>query len=661
MPSSLPATEPAVSQVRDLLTQLKAAGTIDAEVIKLLQGSKLLLSSRLGDILTTNNLSYKPGDKLRLRFDDSAQQPILKVSQRYPKPIILDSRQHPELARALLPDRPMLAQVIKLAAQQAQIRLAGAVLTLPRQVAPSRNGVLSLQRNDIRHQIEITPIDSKAIYRAMLKQLVPRQAENSGSSLIRFLNLITPGAIEPQPALTQRSGTGWPQRQDGLKSMPAADGKPVTRVNDGHALDKALVKPAGGSQTGTINTSTAPGKNGESSSPIRTAPSARLLTSIDSRNPPSGARQAAPLANKIGTVTPPRATTPGAGKNVTTMPTRPLNITAPVRPGRPSINLVQAGVTVPTMRNTVVDKTGSQTRVAGLPIEGNAPYRSVSAAFPGTQITSAQTIQAAAAQTASLSGQPSGANTALPALQPLLQLVSRFPDIDANRIKNWLDFAGLVYGSRSEASTTAQPGIFRLLKQFSDGESYIRELSQVLQQNPRAPADDRSPTTRAQAQEALLMQAREGAKLIEQSLSHNLLQRASLGLQQETQQPLSLSFALPFVDDQQTKALYIDLAQRNRAQQEEDKSWDIMLSFDLSNLGPISCHLVFAGCTISASFYSEHAQTRERIEIELPRLRQQLSRVGLNPGELHSFSGKPASNRASTVVDYSEALIDIEV
>ena len=78
-----------VSQNGDLLAQLKAAGTIEAEVIQVLQ-DKLLLSSRLGDILTSNSLNYKVGDQLNLRLGGSEQNPVLKASPRIPGPIILD-------------------------------------------------------------------------------------------------------------------------------------------------------------------------------------------------------------------------------------------------------------------------------------------------------------------------------------------------------------------------------------------------------------------------------------------------------------------------------------------------------------------------------------------------------------------------------------------
>ncbi len=662
IPSDLPATKPVAAQVGDLLAQLKTAGTIEAEVLKLLPGNKLLLSSRLGDILTSNSLNYRAGDRLTLRFDDSARQPVLKVSPRPSKPLLLDSRQNPELTRALTSDRPMLASVIRIVAQQAEIRLADQTLKLPRAVALVKNQLLSLQRNDVRHSIEITRLEPKAFYKAILKQLVPQQAETRTSSLVRLLNLIAPNAVEPRPALPRRLETGrsqWPAKPI---PAPAARGQTVTRVNAGNSFEQALaIRASGGPQTAVTSASGAPGKTSESSSTPGPGSAARPLSAISSGNPLPGALQPAPANNRSAPLTHPGNPATGSSQAHKGGATRSVALQQPANPVRPSVPVMQAGGAAPNTRGSDIETTASQTR-SGRAIPGNESYRHAAAAVQGAQAAAGQATPPGPAQATGLSGQPVGGNASLaPALQPLLQLVTRFPDIDAAQIKKWLEFARLIYPSKATVSTAPSPDIFRLLKQFSEGESLSRDLTQALQQNSRVSADADSPTTRAQAQEALLMQAREGFKLIEQSLTQNLLQRATLGLQQETQQPLSFGFALPYADAQHTKSLYIDLAERNQAQDEADKSWDIRLSFELAGLGPITCHLVLAGCTVGASFYSEQAQTRESIEMELPQLRQQLSRAGFTPGEFHSFPGKPAPKQAPTAADFSEALVDIEV
>jgi hypothetical protein len=446
-----------------------------------------------------------------------------------------------------------------------------------------------------------------------------------------------------------------------MPSAPTAGGKAGVGVIQGHALDQAQTRlRSGGSQRAAATASTAPGNSGESSFPARPGPAARLLSAIDSRNQLPGAPHVASVANKAVPFAARAAEVLNRSKTGESHSTRFSATQDPVKPGRPSVSLIQPGGAGASTRATAVDKTTSQTATPHA-ITGTAPDRVATAPVGGLHITGAQTIQPAPAQATNLSGQPVGANAAVPpALQPLLQLVTRFPEIDATQIKKWLEFARLIQPSNATVSSAAPADIFRLLNQFSEGGSFSRELSQAMQQNSKA-ADGDSPVARAQAQETLLQQAREGVKLIEQSLSQNLLQRATLGLQQETQQPFSLSLALPFIEDQETKSLYIDLAERNQAQEEDDKSWDIRLSFELAGLGAISCHLVLEGRAIAASFYSEQAQTRERIETELPQLRQQLSRAGFAPGEFHSFPGKPASNRAPTSADFPEALVDIEV
>jgi hypothetical protein len=140
---------PPVSQNGDLLAQLKAAGTIEAEVIKVLQ-DKLLLSSRLGDILTTNSLNYKVGDQLNLRLGGSEQNPVLKASPKQTGLMTLNRDQNLRLSRSLPADQAVLAVVTRITAQRIEIRLAEQILTLPRQPGIARDQLLSLQKNKRR-------------------------------------------------------------------------------------------------------------------------------------------------------------------------------------------------------------------------------------------------------------------------------------------------------------------------------------------------------------------------------------------------------------------------------------------------------------------------------------------------------------------------------
>lgn len=650
--SELPPTKPVVSP-GDLLAQLKAAGTVEAEVMKQLQGKQLLLSSRLGEILTANSLSYKSGDRLILRLDDSTGQPVLKASPGTEKPTVLDSRQNPELARALVPNQPRLARVVRIIAQQAEIQLADQLLKLPRQLALARNQLLSLRRNDRDHGVEISRVDSKSIYKAMLKQLLPQQTDNRSSSLVKLLELISYDIVTPaQAAARQPTSPRQPRPEN---SIPAPPAKVITdaAVNQPDSLDPAPTRPGVDRQSNAPPALTPPLQGERIARSGQPTPTARPLTA----KPLPGTPRVAAAANQTAALGAPRGANPGMGVSGESVPARLPGSRIPATPLQPSTKPLATGVTTRVAANA-----GKPDQiVAARTNAGNSTSPAPAAAVEGSNSVGIAPAPGSARATAA-SVEPAGANTALiQALQPLLQLVTRFPDIDANQIKKWFEFARLIYPSGATASSTAQTDIFTLLKQFGAAAGTGREPSQAQQQPPAAQAGADPPTNRSQAAEALLLHSREALRLIEQSLSHNLLQRANLGLQQETQQPLALGIAIAFTEGEDTKPLYIDLAQRSRALEEGEKSWDIRLSFELAGLGSIACHLVLEGCAIAASFFAEQALTRERIEAELPRLRQQLSRAGFNPGEFHSFPGEPAPARPRSAASYSEALIDIKV
>ncbi len=653
--SDLPGAQPGTTRVSDLLTQLRAAGSIEAEVVKLLQDNKLLLNTRLGQILTSNKLHYRPGDRVILRLDDSGQQPVLKVGAPAVKSVSLDSRQHPELVRQLPPDQPVLARVVNVVAQRAEVQLAEQLLKLPRQVTAVRNQILSLRRSDANRSIEVTPIDRKVIYKAILQQLVPRREDGGASSLVRLLGLVSRAAAiaerSPGPRVEfsrpPRPATGAAQVGDPRRPKPAADA-PRGSAGASPAGDRLQtvtgVKPgtsAGNAGPTPLSFAITAGK------PLTTIPAA-MMSGANADRP--GAVQ--PLARSDY-------------KPNTSVPTG-----SPVKPGLAQAARAAVISGASDAAPTTARRARAETTAGGAPLRPSTNPRAP-AATAGARATMSPVRDASAADavvvntdrsaiTAMSEQTISGLRSTPPALQPLLQLVARLPEIDAAQVKRGFELSRLIKQSKSENTASSTLDVFRVLKQFAERESLNRELSQLLQPNVKNRADGDTAPTRAPVQDAQLLQMREVMKLADQSLSHNLLQRATLGLQQETQQPLSVSLALPFLDDQAVKPIQIDLAERRQTQSEDDKSWDIRLGFELAGLGPIACHLVLEGRAIAASFFSEHELTRDRIEAELPLLRQQLSSAGFTPGEFHSFPGAPASLQASKPPEFSEALVDIE-
>lgn len=653
--SDLSGAQTGITRVSDLLTQLKAAGSIEAEVVKLLQDNKLLLNTRLGQILTSNKLHYRPGDRVILRLDDSGQQPVLKVSAPAVKSVSLDSRQHPELVRQLPPDQPVLARVVKVVAQRAEVQLAEQLLRLPRQVTAVRNQILSLRRNDANRSIEVTPIDRKVIYKAILQQLVPRREDSRASSLVRLLGLVSRAAAIPERSpgprvefsQRPRPAAATPQVGDPLRPKPAAD---APRGNAGASPAGERPQAVTGIKPGASAGNTGPAPLSfaiTAGKPLTTVPPAMMSGANADR--PSAVQPLARSDYKQNT------SVPSGG---------------PVKPGPAQAARAAAISGASDAAPTTAKRARAETTAGGAPMRPSTNPRAA-AATAGARATISPVHDASAADAVVVNTDRSAITpmteqtiSALrstpPALQPLLQLVARLPEIDAAQVKRWFELSRLIKQSKSENTPSSTLDVFRVLKQFAERESLNRELSQVLQHNVKNRADGDTAATRAPVQDAQLLQMREVMKLADQSLSHNLLQRATLGLQQETQQPFSVSLALPFLDDQAVKPIQIDLAERRQTQSEDDKSWDIRLGFELAGLGPIACHLVLEGRAIAASFYSEHELTRDRIEAELPLLRQQLSSAGFTPGEFHSFPGAPASVQASKPPEFSEALVDIE-
>jgi hypothetical protein len=639
-------SRPPVSQNGDLLAQLKAAGTIEAEVIKVFQ-DKLLLSSRLGEILTSNSLNYKVGDQFNLRLAGSEQNPVLKASPKQSGPMTLNSDQNLRLSRALPNDQPVLAVVTRIAGQRIEIRLAEQILTLPRQPGIARDQLISLKQNNSNRTIEITPVDRKMIYKALLKQLVPHQSDPGPTSLVKLLNLVNKAVVAPATKtalltnLAQNPARGESALAESQPVKPVAIKQPLP-IPD---TPRAVTKPE-------ILASSIVAKTAEISPPAITG-SEKIQSEINTA-PATNNRQINALLrqiNKTGnnfsdpvTVVKPVVSEPKS-QATTTRPAIQSNIRGAAITDQVNASTITAsGEKInPTAVNAESDRSNIESR----PIVADRQ-----------PVTSSQTPQIPG--TTSQAGKPSTASTTPTTLQMLLQWVPRLAEMNVTQIKQWFEFANLIRRPKAKADLTATIDPVSSLNKLISEASFSRELTETIQLKLKAAAGEDAPKAKTPAQDILQQTVRDGIKLVEQSLSQNLLQRASLGLQQETQQPLSLSLVLPFLEKQEVKPIQIDLSQRNESSQDNDSGWDIRLSFEFEGLGPISCHLFLEGRALAASFYSDQDQTRNRIDQALPELKQQLISAGFTNCEFHSFPGAPANTPPPARTGYSESLIDIE-
>lgn len=582
-PVSSTATPLPIGELSELLSR---SGPIEARVLKLLDGG-LLLGSRLGEILTSNNLKFKVGDRLTLRIDGDAGKPLLRVTAATPRPILIDLRDAPALTRLLLPGRPQLASVVAHGAEKMQFKIDNQRLSTTAHPGLRKGQLVSLLRSAERHSVEIRPLDARPVFKALVTRLIAARYDSGRPaalvSLLRLLHQANPAAL---PAATQRDSRSTTYQQPPGQAHVAA-AKPVAAITPSSSV--VTSSPAASPQFDQA-----------------------AIKSMLARFPPS------PAPGDIAAARP-QAVTPAQ---------------SPVRPLMPG-----PGPSAAASPSALLDGEARSLPSLQLPPVPAA----VKNQLPGTTATSTQQQVA----------QPSTR------LQLLLQSLQQIEAFNPARLKQWFEYAGLLRAdSANPVNSRINP--FQLLRQIAPAESFIGQLLQPVPASAKAQqqatAGSKSP---AQLDSAALI--REAGGLLEQALGQNLMQRALLGLQQETQQPLSLSMALPFVDQGEVKSLQIELEQRNQAEDEEDRSWEVRLDFELGDLGQLCCHIILQGNKVSASFYSAEEQARSRIDGALGGLREQLAGAGFLPGEFFSFTGKPAKPSRPQGLRFSESLLDIEV
>ncbi len=231
-------------------------------------------------------------------------------------------------------------------------------------------------------------------------------------------------------------------------------------------------------------------------------------------------------------------------------------------------------------------------------------------------------------------------------LQQLAAPIANARHIDAATIKQVLTRLTLI---QPALETATQPGLTNIPQQ-------LHLLQQLLQQSPQAfkelvaqiihshgnTADQHLDEARIQDISHLFRN--ELLHQLDQSSTVMLLQKSTLKLSQEQQQPLQINLNIPLQFKQDTVQLKLKLKQRQPTEQAQSQHWDVKLSFDLPLLGLISTHLLLQGSTLSASFWAVRDSTKTLIDMHLHLFRQQLINSGFEPGLLNSYPGQPVGN-----------------
>ena len=472
----------------ELFRQIARLDSIEAKVA-LIEKGQALLTTRLGQIISSNALDLKQGDRLSLRAGDNAQNPVLKITKLPTPPTNLKSVTNQVLNQVLLTGKAVSALVIGQQAGKTIIQLGRQQISIQPAVGSKPGQLITLLKSANNQNIELRSVDHQQVLKSALNQLLPQQARPQQSA-----------------ALTQL-----------VKLIQATVAAKTTGDNPSISTTKSSTQPT-----------------------------------------------------NMSNLTPPKAT-PANSQPATT------------------------------------------------------------------------------SQSANLFNQ----------LQSLLSALPELSKLDKNTIKQWVRYMVTAGQSReSGAQSTQNP--YQLLQQLAKSETFVtQELRQALAQSAQKTTIEVEAKTKFD--EPFQTIGKEIAKLVEQSVSQQLLQQTNLRLQQELQLPFHLNLAIPFTDQQKSHELRLKIHQRNPEADPENQTWDIHLDFEFGLLGLISTHILLDGNRLSASFWSQQIETQDKIDGNLDDFKQQLTRAGYDLGQFHSFPGKPPKGPDREAMAMPETLLDIRV
>ncbi|MFT7555814.1 MAG: hypothetical protein ACI9LO_002137, partial [Planctomycetota bacterium] len=212
----------------DLLAQLKSAGTLDAQISKVVDGG-LLLSTRLGDLFTNNSPGLKSGDKLQLQYTERDSKPILRATKLETQPIRINSAAFPQLNKLLPSSKPGLAKIVNETTAHIEIKFSGKLLELPRFPELVGTRLLSLQSVQHGRAIEILPVDTTQLLKSLLNNLAARPgAASVPAPTVKVLQLLASISVPVQksisptkPAPTAQTDLLWNGRTAAPGQKPA--------------------------------------------------------------------------------------------------------------------------------------------------------------------------------------------------------------------------------------------------------------------------------------------------------------------------------------------------------------------------------------------------------------------------------------------------------
>ncbi len=147
---------------------------------------------------------------------------------------------------------------------------------------------------------------------------------------------------------------------------------------------------------------------------------------------------------------------------------------------------------------------------------------------------------------------------------------------------------------------------------------------------------------------------------VEQTISQLQVQKTTIRLNQELNQPIQINISIPIQIKEEITPLKLIIKERNKNEDEKEKSWDIHLSFEFALLGLISTNILLQDLRLSAHFWAEKKDTKNLIDSHMDQFKNQLKKSGFELGLFDCFIGKPATQDNDSYPT-SENLVDINV
>lgn len=251
----------------------------------------------------------------------------------------------------------------------------------------------------------------------------------------------------------------------------------------------------------------------------------------------------------------------------------------------------------------------------------------------------------------SLKSQGTAALANLPATPPLSKLA-------AQDLKGAL--LGVLHQLERESATLTASGILPpMTDKFSPNNALPQFLGLLLL---RPPAELSQKQLRAQLVMLMHQYTLGSLAKIQLQQIHSVSQQLN---QADQAQPLpSWQFELPIRHGQEVHPLHIQLEQKWIEDPEEKdtgtsrrlRQWNIMLGFDLPQLGHFYAHLGLLGEQLTIRFWAEREQTLQAARAKLDSLRTQFEQEGIEVVQLQCVPGLPPSQKMS--IHY--ALVDVK-